>query len=229
MTAVNDAYSNSAAGQAIYFGRPGNYYTTFTSTENPISDGQSEGVIWTNGAATGSNWSNVQTDGAHAFGTQTAHAAPPYDDSLAHLNGFGPDNAITTVLHRAAGSIVGLEFEHLHRFLITNGNARGIEVDCWPDGGKVNIVRWNGPLNDFTPLVTNLTTNVSFNDGDVWFSQMVGQILTIKCNSNLVYQGDIGNDYPTGQPGIGFYVDTNGGTPGSNTTIGHKSLLVERL
>src|SRR5450432_4364789 len=57
------------------------YTTNFPLTEKPIS----EGGVWTNGGSVGLDWTDVQTTSGLAFATQTIHAPPPYDDSIACL------------------------------------------------------------------------------------------------------------------------------------------------
>ena len=72
----------------------------------------------------------------------------------------------------------------------------------------------------------------SFRDSDVWYADMVGNVITVKCNGKLVWRSDRSGDatiWTTGNPGIGFYVDTNLGTPSPNDTFGWKSFTAQSL
>ena len=201
------------------------YTTNFTGTENPLS----EGGVWTQGGSTGLQWTNVRKANGRAYGTQTAHAAPPYDDSLAHLSGFPANQSAQGVIFEsnASGSI---EVELLLRFQITANNARGYEVDLVRGGGNIHVVRWNGPVNNYTDLSGAVTNNVSFNDGDVWYAEMVGNVITVKCNGRLVWQSDRTGDailWSNGNPGIGFYIDN--GLASASDAFGLKSFTAKAL
>jgi hypothetical protein len=221
---VNVAGGGSATTPCV----PGaSYSTNFAGTENPLS----EGGVWTLGRTTGLAWNNPQKSGGRAFGSQTPHPPPPFDDSIAHLSGFPANQSAQGTIY-SSGTFGGLEVELLLRFQITANNARGYEVDLYRGGGSVHIVRWNGPLNSFTDLSGAVTQNVSFNDGDVWYAEMVGNVITVKCNNGLVWQSDRTGDatiWTTGNPGMGFYVDTNLGTPSANNTFGWKSFTATGL
>lgn len=197
-----------------------NYTTSFPVAETPIS----EGGVWTTGLATGLQWADPATAVGLAYGTQVAHAPPPYDDSIAHLNGFPPNHYARATMSRS-GPVVGLEVELLLRFKITPNNARGYEIDGYLGGNAIHVVRWNGRRNDFTDLSGAITTNVTFNDGDVWYAEMVGNVITVKNNGLLVWASDRTGDatiWSDGNPGLGFYTDTNLGAASPNTDLGWK-------
>jgi hypothetical protein len=63
----------------------GDVCSDFVLDENPISD---NGLWQQQGGLTGLDWTNVQSQGGIAFGTQTGFDG--YDDSIALLGGFGP-------------------------------------------------------------------------------------------------------------------------------------------
>jgi len=54
---------------------------------------------------------------------------------------------------------VSHEIELLLHFQITASNARGYEV-LWGVTGECNIVRWNGPLGNYTPLLSVSGPNI---------------------------------------------------------------------
>lgn len=199
------------------------YSTNFPSPvlENPIS----EGGVWTTGLATGKIWKDPATVMGLAFGTQVAGTPPPYDDSIAHLSGFPPNHYAKATMFRC-GAVVGLEVELLLRFKITPNNARGYEIDGYLGGSAIHVVRWNGAQNDFTDLSGAVTNNVSFNDGDVWYAEMVGNVITVKNNGLLVWTSDRTGDaiiWSDGNPGLGFYTDTNLGAASPNLDLGWKT------
>lgn len=189
------------------------YSTSFPSTENPIS----ESGAWTNGGTTGLDWTNVQTTSGLAFPTQVAHSSPPYDDSVACLSGFSPDQWAQGTIHNSSASLREVEL-HL-RCSISSHSITSYEIDVTTNFG-LSVVRWNGALNNFTYLVEALTgANITHANGDVWYAQIVGNTITVKCNGVVVWQGT-DNNISSGNPGIGFYSDTNSGSPTSNNTMG---------
>lgn len=200
------------------------YSTNFAATENPLS----EGGIWVNGAQAGGQWTNVQTTTNKAFAAAFVGASPPsrYKDSLAHLSTafrtFNANQFVQGTVFRAAGYAPssGHEIEHLLRFSITSGVARGYEVMFGLGGsnGYINIVRWNGPLGSYTlhnVLGEGGTTISNLVDGDVIRSQIVGNIITVTKNGSTTLASidirgftDLGTTvWASGQPGIGFWVD----------------------
>jgi hypothetical protein len=202
------------------------YTTSFATTENPLSEG-----IWVNGGAVGLDWADMRCDGVHAYGTQTPLTPPPYNDSHAHLRGFRADHSVQGTIYRT-GSTLGLECNLFLRQLITPHNSRGYEINLYLGGPSLGLVRWNGALNDFTPLVENITTNCSFNDGDVWYAQAVGAVITVKCNGTTVLTYDTASDgtrWATGQPGMGHYATDKFGAPGANSNVGWRNFTAAGL
>ena len=176
-------------------------------TENPIG----EGGKWINGKAVGLDWRNVQTVPGKAYASETVEANNRYSDPIAVLNTtFAADQFAQGTVSRVPGysnPTDGHEIELLLRFQITANNARGYEV-LWGQGGNMAIVRWNGPLGSYTPLVDNLQIGAAV-DGDVLRVEMVGNVIQVYKNGALVATAT-DSTYATGQPGIGFWP-----TPGS--------------
>ena len=197
-------------------GISGLYSTTFTATEDPIS----EGAIWTNGGAVGLDWNNVKTANGRAYGSVNVSG---YDDDIAHLKtsyiDFNADQYVEATVYREVGyapSTAKHEIELLVRFQITANNARGYEI-LWGGGGGVNgecyIVRWNGVVTSYTAMAGgNFDPLV---DGDVCRVEISGNTITVKVNGSTILTdqiNDFGGDVWTdGQPGIGFWpkVDAN--------------------
>ena len=190
------------------------YITSFPLTENPMS----EGNVWYQGFTDGVSWTDVKTASGFAQATQTVHAPPPYDDSIACLNSFPADQYASAVLH-SSGVSGEREVELLLRWQITANNARGYEVDILANG-NVYIVRWNGALNNFDILSGPTASTV--NDGDKFYAIIVGTLITVRRNGATVVTYDTSGDttkWSTGDPGVGFYTDNSLGAPSASDTF----------
>jgi hypothetical protein len=183
--------------------------TTFSASENPLS----EGGRWINGRATGLDWNNVQSGSGHAYATAINGG---YDDSIAVLaTAFPPNQWAEGIVYRAAGYSPGTnhEVELLLRFRITAHSARGYEV-LWGQDGEINIVRWNGPLGNYTPLGQSVGVNIGpAVNGDVLRAEIVGTQIKVYRNGSLVLSAT-DSTWSDGQPGIGFWL-RSGATPSS--------------
>ncbi len=195
------------------------FSTTFSGTENPIS----ESGAWVNN---GLDWTAARTSGGIAFGTQTGSGG--FDDSYAHLSGFGNDYEITATVFKVATSGIQ-EVELLFRATDSAHSMLTYEVNFAHDGGYVDFIRWHGPkgtsFSDFTWLVPSFTYNVSggLNNGDILKARIQGNALTawvdkgsgfVLINSSPVTDtagGGGGAVLTTGQPGVGFYREAGSG------------------
>jgi len=153
-----------------------------------------------------------------------------FPDSVAILNkGFRPNHFVQGVIYNSS-AISGLETELVLRGVCNASTNTGYEVDLVLGTGTAQLVRWNGPPNDFAILVSGLTTNVSFADGAVWYAQIVGTVITIKCNNAPVTTYDTSGDgliLTTGEPGMGFWNQT--GSSANSTKLGWKSFLAQEI
>ena len=171
------------------------YSTNFDGTENPIS----EGGAWSHA---GLDWTYVQKSGGIAYGTQTGTGG--YDDSYARLSGFPPDQTASAVIHLASpidGSC-SHEVELLMRWTDSAHSAQGYEVNLNFDGGFAQIIRWNGPIGNYTGLGGGYFPGLK--DGDVFKASIVGNVITSYVNDIQVAQVTDAT-YSTGNPGIGFF------------------------
>lgn len=199
-----DGDSSESSGDSVFS-------TDFPDAENPLS----QGGIWQNGATTGLLWHDVQTTPGEAFGATTVGG---YDDCIAHLDPayreFAPDQFAEAIVSRVDGynPPVSHEVELLLRFSITPNDAHGYEV-LWGFAGNLAIVRWNGPLGDYTPLLDNVAVGPAI-EGDVLRAEIAGDVITVYRNGVLVATGPSDPMWTNGQPGIGFW-PTNGSTPAS--------------
>ena len=184
------------------------YSTTFTLSENPIS----EGGNWTNGKADGIDWSDVATTSGLAFGTQGGNDSCPvcYNDSTALLTGnWGPDQTVTATVHSVNQTSVWIEEVELRlRSSISAHSNTGYEIlfrALKSDLSYVQIVRWNGPLGDFTYLAGIGNIGVGISDGDMVSASIIGNVITAYINGVLILTAT-DNTYPTGKPGMGFFL-----------------------
>jgi len=204
-------------------GTHGTYTTTFPLTENPIS----EGGNWINGQTAGLDWANVRTTPGFAFGVQSGavRTVPEkYDDSTALLAGtWGPNQtAQATVRTANQNDKIWEEVELRLRSTLSAHRATGYEIffRCSKTGkAYTQIVRWNGPLGDFTYLNTAEGSHYGVTNGDVVKATIVGNVITAYINGVQVLQAT-DNTYKDGSPGMGFYIE---GTTGVNSDYGFTS------
>lgn len=190
------------------------YSTTFSGTENPISE---SGVWAARGGVEGIVWTSPQTSSGIATGTQVPHSSPPYDDSIACLSGYGPNQSCSGVLFNSSGVLKECEL-FVHQTIAANV-ATGFELDFLADG-RILLVRWNGARNDFTPLTTASNTGTSTVSGAIYRLQWLNGIITAYCDSvsptTALITYDATGDalaLQTGNPGLGFFASTDNGTP----------------
>jgi len=196
------------------------YTTDFRTAQNPIS----EGGEWANGQTDGLDWTNVQTASGFAFGTELGgHRRPPgmYDDSTALLTGtWGPDQtAQATVRIVNPNEKIYEEVELRLRSTLSPHRATGYEIlfrAAKSANAYCEIVRWNGPLGDFTYLGRTKGPPCGVATGDVAKATIRGSVITAYINGTQVVQAT-DTTYPNGNPGIGFYLE---GATGVNADYG---------
>jgi hypothetical protein len=192
------------------------YSTTFPLEENPIS----EAGHWINGQTTGLDWADVRTTPGLAFGTETGFGG--FDDSTAILTGaWGPDQTVQATVYSVnqQGGDVFEEVELRLRTSITPNSLTGYEVNfraLASGDGYTQVVRWNGPLNDFTFLDSR---PASLSDGDIVKASIVGDLITVYINDVQMFQVS-DNAFLSGSPGMGFYLQ---GATGLNADYGFTS------
>src|SRR5262249_46978640 len=82
----------------------------------------------------------------------------------------------------------------------------GYEINfrCTSDGSQyTEIVRWNGPLGNFTYLARAAGPGIK--TGDVVKATMIGNTITVYINGVQVNQA-VDSTFTTGNPGMGFYL-----------------------
>jgi hypothetical protein len=190
---------------------PTTYSTNFPLTESPIS----EGGRWINGGTNGIDWGNVNTTPGYAVGVSPPNAG--FNDATALLTGtWGPDQTAQATV-RVGGSVFDHpEVELRLRSSISPHVNNGYEITESVAGAGNDyliIVRWNGPLNDFTYLTVtnpgNYSGPYSVTTGDVVKATIVGNVISAYKNGVLIGQAT-DNTYTAGNPGFGFNLGVNG-------------------
>lgn len=206
------------------------YSTAFRRDEAPIC----EGGIWLNGRTNGLDWTDVLVRNGVAIGAESrtdmtagiANPAPDsdptwiYDDPTAVLAGeWGIDQyAAGTVFSRNQTERCYQEVELRLRSTISPNRCTGYEI-FWrclgTENAYVEIVRWNGPLGDFTSLCKHSGARYGVSDGDEVEATIVGNEIAGYRNGKKVIS--ITDDtFAGGSPGIGF----NFGTGRTNIDYG---------
>jgi hypothetical protein len=181
------------------------YSTMFPLTESPVS----EGGRWMGGKMTGLDWGDVSTTPEYAFG----HAGPKaYADSVALLTGEWPSNqSVEVVVEKGAVSRYP-EVSIRLRSSLAKHNCDGYEISYSlkdGDAAYLIIVRWNGPLADFTYLLNVQGKQYAVKTGDVVKATVVGnEIKTYK--NGLLMGATKDGSYARGSPGFGFNEGSNG-------------------
>jgi hypothetical protein len=181
------------------------YTTSFPLTENPIS----EGGRWINGKTVGIDWGDISTTPGYAIG----HAGPKhFADATALLTGtWGPTQTAEAVVSSKAPANwpeVSLRL----RSSLSAHHCGGYEISNSLRKGKsayLIIVRWNGPLADFTYLAQIGGAKYGVTTGDVVKATIVGNVITAYKNGVKLAQVT-DNTYTTGNPGMGFNEGING-------------------
>ncbi|MBZ5574853.1 MAG: hypothetical protein LAO09_23615 [Acidobacteriia bacterium] len=199
-------------------GDPHSYSTSFPQTEDPIS----EAGHWINGGTVGLDWTNVSTNGGVAIGHE---GSVPYSDATATLRGtWGPTQTVQGTVYAANQNITcGQEVEMRLRTTIAPHSITGYEVSFSTSSGYLIIVRWNGPLGDFTILSNPTGSQYVAENGDVVKATVVGNVISAYKNGALM--GQVSDDtYSTGSPGMGFNLNNSvGGCSGTNADYGFTS------
>jgi hypothetical protein len=198
---AGSATANVTVMQAV-----GSYQTDFSLAENPIS----EGGQWSR--MTSDGFTNVRTANGTAFGTNGI--TDTFDDSYALLKGFGPNQTAEAVVQRTDPlTNVTHEVQLLLRFTDDAVTARGYEC-LFNSGGNVQIFRWDG-LNLGSMQFTQIgqpaanAPNSPLRTGDVVRASIAGNNISVFINGTLTATASDAT-YPTGQPGIGFFIRPGG-------------------
>jgi hypothetical protein len=200
--------ANKAAAPAATPSAPHveSYTTNFPTKENPIS----EGGHWIGGKTVGLDWGFISTTPGYAIGTT---GPKRFADSVALLTGnWGPTQTAEAVVRKVAirrGPEVSLRL----RSSLSPHTCTGYEISnslLGDETAYLIIVRWNGPLADFSYLLDAHGKQYGVTTGDVVKATIVGNVIT--AYKNGVQLAQVKDDtFSTGQPGFGFNEGNNGG------------------
>lgn len=194
------------------------YTSSFSSTQNPLSDGGK----WLNGGANGVDWTNCQTSGGMVYGTMsgTATGNAQWDDSTCVLAGsWGPNQTASATVKVPGSTPWGYkEVELRLNTSISGHNITGYEFNCSVQQGNnyMTIVRWNGALGSFTTLGSNF--NQYCKSGDVLQATSNNGNLKFYKNGQLIVSA-ADTFYSGGAPGMGFFIQDLSGSQ-YNSTFG---------
>jgi len=200
------------------------YRTRFERDEDPLS----EGGMWIQGRTHGVDWIDVMTrdgrvfgkvsrmtaaekraeQGAFGAGAEQGAAEGDYDDPTAVLSGAWGRNqrARATVFCRNPTNAYFQEVELRLRSTIAPRRCTGYEV-FWralkTDEGYAEIVRWNGPIGDFTSLQKHIGAEFGVQDGDVVEATIEGTVIKGFVNGVEVISAS-DDVFQDGAPGVGF-------------------------
>ena len=114
-----------------------------------------------------------------------------YDDSTALLAGtWGSNQTCQGTVHSVNQGAAQEEVELRLRSSISPHSCTGYEISfrCLHPGGYAQIVRWNGPLGDFT-YVNYITNYPGIADGDVISATVNGNLIIGYVNGVEVIRG----------------------------------------
>ncbi len=182
---------------------PRTYSTKFPLAENPMS----EGGAWINGATTGLDWGDVFT----TVGQTHPHPGPKrYADATALLIGTWATDQMAEATVYINKSYNYPEVELRLRSSLSPHVCNGYEIAfALPPKAYLLIVRWNGPLGDYTVLKEPKGAQYQVKAGDVVKATIVGNIITAYKNGVKLAEAT-DNTYATGTPGMGFNEQING-------------------
>jgi hypothetical protein len=206
------------------------YSTKFSFSENPLSDNGN----WINGKGTGVDWSNVSVENGHAIGHQEGNVR--YVDATALLTGIWADDQAAR-----AKVFVGKtyredypEVELRLRSSLSPHTCNGYEIAFSAAGRTAGayliLVRWNGPVGDFTYLADLRGPKYGVTNGDVIEATITGSTLTAYLNGVQIAQVT-DTVYKSGSPGMGFNFDwvDKGKATGTNESYGFTEFTASDL
>jgi hypothetical protein len=197
------------------------YSTDFTYSENPLSDNYS----WINGKTAGIDWSDVSAENGHATGHQAGNVR--YVDATALLTGKwrADQTARAKVFVGTTYREDYPEVELRLRSTLSPHRCDGYEIAFSAVGKTTDayliLVRWNGPVGDFTYLADLRGAEYGVTDGDLVEATIKGNTLTAYLNGVQIAQVT-DTVYKSGSPGIGFNFDwvDKGKATGTNEGYG---------
>jgi hypothetical protein len=198
-----------------------NFTTRFAGHENPIS----EGGRWLNGGTDGLDWANVSSEGGMAIGHQVG---PSGTDGTAILTGdWGGDQmAIARARVGPPNEDCFQELELRLRSTMRPHHSSGYEIFFKATSSEhsyLAIVRWNGPLGNFTYLLNERGRRYGIKTGDVIAATAIGDTITAYRNGVPLGRA-VDTVFRRGNPGVGFNLLSRApGCAGTNGDYGFTS------
>lgn len=208
------------------------YSTTIPYKEAPIS----EGSAWSNGHQVGLSWADVATYSGKAWGEEGMQTRANYSDATAVLKGVWNSahgvaaNAFVTSGVPSEGYPCYPEVELRLHTSIAPHSIKGYEVNFSVGGtskGYSMIVRWNGPLGNFTVLKKGSGSAYGVKNGDAVSATYSNGTITAYKNGVAILSPYDTTYASSGSPGIGFNYAPNSYCPGGtghNDTYGFSSV-----
>ncbi len=180
------------------------YSTKFPKAESPVSENRN----WINGSTTGLDWGYVSTTPGL---THTHPGKASYADATALLTGkWNPDQMAEATVGSTENACTSdkcyPEVELRLRSGLSAHVCKGYEITFSLKPGSsayLIIVRWNGPLGDFTYLFNKSGPQYHVKTGDAIKATVIGNVISAYKNGILMGQA-IDSTYTNGNPGIGF-------------------------
>jgi hypothetical protein len=196
------------------------FSTSFSTSESPIS----EGGAWTHNAS--NPWQKIQTTGANAI---AAAYTEVFDDAYAYLTNWSGNNYEIIASVYWPGGRAG-EVELLLRVSDSASQVKAYEC-LYNVAGSWQIVRWNGPLGDYTVIHQGGSVPGSGRDGNQIRATVVGSTITMywraSPSDSWATLGSVNDSVLTsGKPGIAIYVH---GADGNRQGVGFQSVQVNLL
>lgn len=216
------------------------YYTAFPLTENPLS----EGGAWLSGRRITNQWEDMRTTPGLAF-SNGVQLSPPFNDAIALLNGSWSADQMAfgharTVNQQAFNQEVSFHLRCTFSSKTTLVNPAGYEIlfRCsGASGWYTDIVRWNGPVDDFDILI-HTTSGPGVANHDLLSATAIGSTIKAYVNNVLVNTWDTAGDsapvsgagparYVSGAPGLGTF--QHGQTTGTLADFGFEDFGAQEL
>ena len=157
-----------------------------------------------NGGTASASFGNVETVTGMAYGVSQP---TQYGDPTALLTGsWGPDQTVTATV-KITGSSSGCceEVELRLRGTISVNSITNYEITCSvvSSPAYLQIVRWNGPVGDYTYI--DNSDNIDYcSNGDILKASITGSTIKVYLNGGLKITAT-DTVLKSGAPGMGFF------------------------
>ena len=169
------------------------FYTTFSGTENPLS----ESGIWKQQAT---SWTKLQKIDGVCYGTQSDDT---FDDSYGYLEGYGNDYTIWGVIEKKDVEELCAPEVELHVRVTDSADSCQLYEILLTHYGTIQVFRWNGDFADFSTQLADANVGGTAT-GDTFKVSISNDTLKVYYKGALEIT-HTGVTYATGNPGIGMF------------------------